>query len=214
MSDKSVCRIAIFYDGCYFAIARGFFFHERKLGWLEFPAFHRLVEAFVRTKEQGYSDYKVVYAAWFQGLFTANDATEEQLRSERRNYHDLMHAGIEVKYLPMSQTQGEKGVDVALAVDAMQVGCHGKIDVAVLITGDGDFVPLVRALMKDGIRVLAVYFDFHQEDGKKSFINERLRSIVNYELNVNALENDKEWKDEFAHLFRSPRTGQHDVCMP
>ena len=159
----------------------------------------------MRKKEQGYSDYKVVYSAWFQGLFPASDATEEQLRFERNNYHDLMHAGVEAKYLPMSQSQGEKGIDVALAVDAMQVGRDGKIDVAVLVTGDGDFVPLVRALMKDGTRILAAFFEFQQNDGKKSFINERLRNAVNYHLNINALEKDKEYKADFGHLFRKPQ---------
>jgi uncharacterized LabA/DUF88 family protein len=202
LPGKSICRIGVFYDGSYFAFARRYFYRERTLGWLGFPAFHRLVEDFMRKKEQGYSDYKVVYSAWFQGLFTAPNATEEQLRFDRNSYHDLMHAGIEAKYLPMSTTQGEKGVDVALAVDAMQVGRDGKIDVAVLATGDGDFVPLVRALMKDGIRIVAAYFDFTQDDGKKAFINERLRNAVNYDLNVNALEKDKEYKSDFGHLFR------------
>ncbi|MGH8701007.1 MAG: hypothetical protein ACREVR_07490, partial [Burkholderiales bacterium] len=62
------------------------------------------------------------YAAWHQGLFTSKKATPEQLRSDRNLYHDLMHAGVEPKYLPMSQTLGEKGTDVALAVDALKVG--------------------------------------------------------------------------------------------
>lgn len=202
LSRNAICRIGLFYDGTYFAFARRYFYHERKLGWLVFQAFHKLIEAFMRKKEQGFSDYKVVYSAWFQGLFHANDATEEQLRFERNNYHDLMHAGIEAKYLPMSQSLGEKGIDVALAVDALQVSKDGKIDVAVLVTGDGDFVPLVRSLMKDGVRVLAAYFDYVQDDGKKSFINERLRNAVNYDLNLNALEKDKDYKADFGHLFR------------
>ncbi len=120
-------------------------------------------------KEQGYSSYKVVYAPWHQGLFTAKDATEGQLRCDRNLYHDLMHAGIEAKYLPMSQQQKEKGTDVAMAVDALQIGLDGKIDVAVLVTGDGDFVPLVRALNKQGIRVLAAFFDFEDGDYVKTY---------------------------------------------
>jgi len=202
LSAKTICRIGVFYDGSYVAFARRYFYHERKLGWLAFPSFHRLLEDFLRRKEQGYSDYKVVYSAWFQGLFPASEATEDQLRSERNNYDDLMHAGVEAKFLPMSQSQGEKGIDVALAVDAMQVGRDGKIDVAVCVTGDGDFVPLARALMKDGVRVLAAFFEFQQADGKKSFINERLRNAVNYDLNLNAIENDKDYKAAFAGLFR------------
>jgi uncharacterized LabA/DUF88 family protein len=113
-----------------------------------------------------------------------------------------MHAGVEPRYLPMSETRGEKGIDVALAVDALQVGLGGKIDIAVLVTGDGDFVPLVRALNKQGVRVLGAYFKFQGKDGHESFINDRLLSVVNYAVNINALENDKEYKQAFKSLFR------------
>jgi len=113
-----------------------------------------------------------------------------------------MHAGVEPRYLPMSDTAGEKGTDVALAVDALQVGLGGKIDLAVLVTGDGDFVPLVRALNKQGVRVLAAYFKFDGRDGAKSFINERLLAVVNYAVNISSLEGDKDFKEAFKSLFR------------
>jgi uncharacterized LabA/DUF88 family protein len=69
------------------------------------------------------------------------------------------------------------------------------------VTGDGDFVPLVRALNKQGVRVLGAYFKFEAKDGKKSFINERLLSVVNYAVDVSALESDKEYKQAFKSLF-------------
>src|SRR6185436_20346678 len=116
--------------------------------------------------------------------------------------HDLMHAGVEPRYLPMSDTRGEKGIDVALAVDALHVGLSGAIDIAVLVTGDGDFVPLVRALNKQGVRVLAAYFKFQTKEGKQSYINDRLLSVVNYAVDLNALESDKEYKQVFKSLFR------------
>jgi uncharacterized LabA/DUF88 family protein len=113
-----------------------------------------------------------------------------------------MHAGIDARYIPMSQDGNEKGIDVALAVDALQVGLQHSVDVVALVTGDSDFVPLVRALMKTGISVTAVYFDY--KDGpKKSFINERLLKVCNYSLNVNALERDKKCHSQFRGLFRS-----------
>src|ERR1051325_11304456 len=107
-------------------------------------------------------------------MFSSRDAEPRQLKNERNLLHDLMHAGIEPKYMPMPKTgRNEKGSDVALAVDAMQIGLAGKIDIAILVTGDGDFVPLVRALMKEGIRVMAAYFEY-DANGHRSFINERL----------------------------------------
>src|SRR5437016_14539107 len=191
-------------------MTRRYYYQERDLGWLRYLPLHAFIEAFIAQKEQGYASYRVVYAAWHQGLFTSKKATPEQLRFDRNQHHDLMHAGVEPRYLPMSETQGEKGIDVALAVNALQVGLDGKIDIAVLVTGDGDFVPLVRALSKQGVRVLGVYFEFQTKDGKKSFINERLLSVVNYAVDINALENDKEHKQAFKSLFWKRADSEED----
>ena len=198
----AICRLGVFYDGSFFSYAQNYYYQERQLGWLRFPELHRFLEKYIGLREQGFASYKVVYAAWHQGLFTAKDATADQLKRDRDRYHDMMHAGVDPKYLPMSQKQGEKGVDVALAVDALQVGLGQKIDVAVLVTGDGDFVPLIRALNKQGVRVLAAYFAFEKGDGSKSFINERLLTAANYAVDINALGSSKEHKQDFATLFR------------
>ena len=204
MDNKSLCRIGVFYDGSYFTYARRYFYFHRKIGWLDFRPFHGLLENYVRTKEQGYTHYRVVYGAWFQGMFSTSQAEERQLKSDRQLYQDLMHAGIEPKFMPMPQSgQWEKGADVALAIDAMQVGLSGLIDIAVLVTGDGDFVPLVRALMKQGVRVMAAFFEYKEGD-HKSFINERLSNVCNYTININGMEKDKDFKSIFKGLFRKP----------
>ena len=199
---RAICRLGVFYDGSFFSYAQNYYYHQRQLGWLRFPELHRFLEKYIGLREQGFASYKVVYSAWHQGLFTSKDATADQLKRDRDRYHDMMHAGVDPKYLPMSQKHGEKGVDVALAVDALQVGLGRMIDVAVLVTGDGDFVPLVRALNKQGVRVLAAYFAFEAADGSKSFINERLLTAANYGLDIDALGLSKEHKQDFATLFR------------
>jgi len=198
----ALCRLGVFYDGSFFSYAQNHYYHERELGWLRFPEFHLFLEKWIGLREQGFASYKVVYAAWHQGFFTSKDATHDQLKRDRNRHHDLMHAGVEPKYLPMSQTHGEKGVDVALAVDALQVGLGRMIDVAVLVTGDGDFVPLVRALNKQGVRVLAAYFAFESKDGSKSDINERLVAAANYAVDIDGLGSSKDHKHDFATLFR------------
>ena len=211
MSDKSLCRIGVFYDGSYFSYAQVHFYADCKLGWMMFTPFHMMVENFLRDKEQGYFNYRVVYAGWFQGLYHSGQSNDHQRRVERNRHLDLMHAGVEPKYVPMSQEQGEKGVDIALAIDALQVGLEDKIDIAVLVTGDGDFVPLARALMKNGIRVATVYFQYESEKGK-SFANERLLSVSNYTLNVNELEKDRKNQGVFRSLFRQPEKGQEPLA--
>jgi len=47
-------------------------------------------------------------------------------------------------------------LDVDMAIDALDHAVHARPDVVTLITGDGDFVPLVRALQRRGATVQAV----------------------------------------------------------
>lgn len=195
-------RIGVFYDGTFFTRAQNFFY-GKKYGWLSFQELHKLLENYARIKEPGFSSYKVVYSSWFQGLFKSSQASEEQLRLDRKRHHDLLHAGIETKNLPMSETKEEKGIDVYMAVETLQIGLDGKIDLAILVTGDGDFVPLVRALMKNGIKVMIAYFEYTEEN-HESFVNERLTNSANYSLNLNGLEHDKEFKADFKSIFRKP----------
>lgn len=193
-------RIGVFYDGSHFTYAQNYFWGQ-KLGWLSFQPFHKLIEAYTQKHHQGFPEYKVVYASWYQGLFTSSRADDKQMKRDRNRHHDLMHAGIETKFHPMSQTKGEKGIDVAMAIDILEIGLEGDIDVAVLVTGDGDFVPLVRALNKKGIVVILVYFDY-EENGRKSFANERLKDACSHALDICSLEKDKEFKTIFKSLFR------------
>ncbi len=203
---KGMLRIGVFYDGSHFTYAQNYFY-GRGSGWLSHQPFHRLLEDYVRHNFQGFMDYKVVYSSWYQGLFTAANADEKKLKLDRNRHHDLMHAGVETKFYPMSQSQGEKGIDVAMAIDILQIGIEGIIDVAILVTGDGDFVPLVRALMKRGISVIVAYFDYEEGD-RKSFANERLKEASNYALNINGLEHDKQFKNHFKSLFKEFKKDQ------
>lgn len=200
--EQSICRLGVFYDGSFFVYAQHFFY-KQNYGWLSFASFHNLLENLIREKEQGYSNYRVVYSGWYQGLYSSNQSSDHQRRIERNRHLDLIHSGIEPKYVPMSQNQNEKGVDVAMAVDAFQVCLEGYIDIAILITGDGDFIPLVRALMKRGIRVAVAYFEYtDSQNNKKSFINERLLNVCNYAININSLQNNKKYELLFRSMFR------------
>jgi uncharacterized LabA/DUF88 family protein len=201
MSNKVLCRIGVFYDGSYLSYARHHYYHDRKIGWLDFQPLHLALENEVRAREKDFSTYKVVYSGWFQGLFSPTASSEDQLRRDRRLHLDLLHAGIDPKYVPMSTSGKEKGVDVALAIDALQAGLDGKIDVAVLVTGDGDLVPVVRALMKQGVQVMIAHFEYEGEGA--AFINERLMRAASFCYNISALEKDKNTKAVFRGLFHT-----------
>jgi len=101
-----------------------------------------------------------------------------------------------------AETGREKGVDVALAVDAMQAAHDDRIDVAILVTGDGDMVPVARALTKSGVRVMIAYFDYKLDEKRRSWANDRLLAAANYPLNINALETKSETRKLFEDLFQ------------
>jgi len=87
-----------------------------------------------------------------------------------------------------------------MSIDVLEMGLTDIFDVAVLVTGDGDFVPLVGALMKHSINVINLYFEY-EEEGRKSFSNSRLKEACSYELNFNQLE-DSMKEAEFKSFFK------------
>lgn len=205
MSTVSICRIGIFYDGTYFIKACRYFYHDRGIGWLQFKPFHELIENYMREKEPNYTHHYVVYAAWFQGIYSPNQAAPEHLLKDRRLHDELMRAGIEPKFTTMSQPEPtedepkEKGVDVSLAIDAIQLALDRKIDVAVLVTGDGDFVPLARALTKHAITVTAAHFN-HFDGQQPAYASQRLLAACKYNVNINDIE--RHHKSLFEGLFK------------
>lgn len=84
---------------------------------------------------------------------TTEEAHEEEFHSA------LASQGFEVKTKPLQTFVGgqKKGDwDVGIAVDIIRM--EPKIDVAVLVSGDGDFVPLVEFAQEKGMRVEVLGF--------------------------------------------------------
>lgn len=84
---------------------------------------------------------------------TTEEAHEEEFHSA------LSSQGFEVKTKPLQTFAGgqKKGDwDVGIAVDVLRM--EPKVDVAVLVSGDGDFVPLVEFSKERGLRVELMAF--------------------------------------------------------
>ncbi|MFH1620478.1 MAG: NYN domain-containing protein [Patescibacteria group bacterium] len=79
---------------------------------------------------------------------------------EEQSFFEALHgAGIELKIKDVQEFAGgqkKADWDVGMAVDAIKLG--EKVDVIVLITGDGDFVPLVEYLHGHGVIVEVAAF--------------------------------------------------------
>jgi uncharacterized protein (TIGR00288 family) len=86
---------------------------------------------------------------------------ESQTHEEKSFFEALDKQGYEVKSKDLQIFPGgaKKGDwDIGIAIDAITIANH--IDVVVLVTGDGDFVPLVNFLKNNkGCRVEVVAFE-------------------------------------------------------
>jgi hypothetical protein len=202
MSQKSLCRIGVYYDGAYFGIAQRYFYRDRSIGWLDYRRFHALIEKAVWKHERRYPHHRVVRAAWFDAVTKPSEPSAQALRFDRRRTYDLMYSGIEATYLPKGANSADS-INVALAVQAMSDAWHDTLDVAVLVTGSADLVPLVRSLMQHDIRVMVVYFQFEGES-TFGYVSDYLLSACNWSLDFVALERDEEMKDLFLGAFRQP----------
>lgn len=84
--------------------------------------------------------------------------TTEEAHEE--DFHDALgKQGFEVKTKPLQTFIGgqKKGDwDIGIAMDILRL--QPKIDVAILVTGDGDFIPLVHFAQEHGLRLELMSF--------------------------------------------------------
>jgi uncharacterized LabA/DUF88 family protein/cold shock CspA family protein len=169
-------RIGVFYDGNYFLHVSNYYnySHERR-SRIAISGLHE----FIRREVAGLEDTdlrvcQIVDAHYFRGRLNAHEAQQRnnQLFYDRLFDDILMAEGVVTHYLPVKTHQGqrqEKGIDVWLALEAFELAQYKKFDVVVLITSDGDYVPLVRKLNTLGSRVMVLSWDFEfsNDEGEK-----------------------------------------------
>jgi uncharacterized LabA/DUF88 family protein len=136
----------------------------------------------------------------------------------------LIEIGIIPHYLPVRETpkQGgsaqeikyqlaQKGVDVELAIDVLDYAHENRYDVAVLITGDADFIPLVRRITSLNKQALIAYFEIPQWTDtsgishRHTYASRALIDAASWSLNFNNLIKDPDWKTEVKSLFFKPK---------
>lgn len=80
----------------------------------------------------------------------------------------------------------QKGVDIKLSVDAVKLASTGKIDRAILITGDSDFLPVVEGIEGTGVTTTLCYDpNLSIHNSIKSAVDERVeidRSLLESHL--------------------------------
>lgn len=216
---RRLTRIGIFYDGGYFSIVNNFYnFSHPRRSRLHLGGLHDFIRDQVSAAEDVPLSYcQVVDVHWFRGRLPVADLSVQQLESDRIWDDVLMSFGIVTHYLPVharpGQPRQEKGVDVWFALEVLELALMNRFDVVVLITGDGDYVPLVRKLNARGVRVMLLGWNvtWRPFDGDVRTIRtaEVLAREVTYRIRMEEIIGDELGGDdplrEGLFVYRPPR---------
>jgi cold shock CspA family protein len=164
--EGRLTRIGIFYDGnFFFHVSNYYHYHHERRARISIGGLHAFVRQQVADCEQCDPRYcQIVDAHYFRGRLRAADAEDRDLLYKERVFDDvLVREGVTTHYLPLTR-EGEKGIDVWLALEAYELAIYKRYDVIVLVVCDGDFLPLVRKLNTLGTRVMVLGWDFRYVD--------------------------------------------------
>lgn len=203
--DNKLIKIGIFYDGGYFARVSHYYRHyDQRRSRISIKGLHEFIRDKIHELEDVEKNYcQIVDSHYFRGRFSAYEAAKRpnQLFNERLFDDVLMYGNIVTHYLPMitdktgRREMTEKGIDVWFALEAYELAILKRFNVVVLITGDGDHLPLIRKLNALGTRVMLLYWDveFPTDTIEKPIrTSQTLINEATYEINmVNILNNRK-----------------------
>lgn len=176
---KSAMTIGVYYDGGFFSRVNDYYLHmHERRALISISGLHEFIRHEVGKRERVPAKYcQITEAHHFRGHFSAADASAHGgLRRASELPYRLLQAGVTCHLFPMSRTFSdngrpnswrEKGVDIAFALHAFVLPLVQKIDAVVLITGDGDFVPLVRILQALGVRVMVLAWHLYDDDSQR-----------------------------------------------
>src|SRR6516164_3164482 len=195
--DNKLTRIGVFYDGNFFFHVSNYYHynHERRAR-ISIGGLHAFIRQKVGECEGTDARYcQIVDAHYFRGRLRAADADDRDLLFRERVFDDvLVREGVTTHYLPLSR-EGEKGIDVWLALEAYELAIYKRFDVIVLVACDGDFLPLVRKLNTLGTRVMLLAWDFRYIDPNGLERETRTAQVlideVNYPIMMHSLIEDR-----------------------
>lgn len=195
---EKLTRIGIFYDGnFFFHVSNYYHYHHERRARISIGGLHAFVRQKVveceKTTDSAFC--RVVDAHYFRGRLRAADADDRDLLYKERVFDDvLVREGVTTHYLPLSR-DGEKGIDVWLALEAYELAIYKRFDVIVLVACDGDFLPLVRKLNTLGTRVMLLAWDFRYIDPNGNERETRTAQVlideVNYPIMMHSLIEDR-----------------------
>lgn len=184
--NSGLLRIGVFYDGTYFSHVSNYYMYEdERKARLSITGLHDFIREEVAKQESVDKRFcQIVDAHYFRGRLSAKAAFAQDSLYRERQFDDvLIREGVTMHFMPLSTDQvgdvSEKGIDVWLALEAFELAVHKRFDVSVLVTGDGDFVPLVRKLNTLGTRVMLLAWDLTSTRDGKTHITRTSQALIN-----------------------------------
>lgn len=206
-SRTKLTRVAVFYDGNFFLHVSNYYaFNHPKQSRISIRGLHEFIRHQVAEFEgEDVRRSQIVDAHFFRGRLPALEAQQRgNLLYYERVFDDiLMWEGVITHYLPLRNSGGrreEKGIDVWMALEAYELCLMKSIDVVVLISADGDYVPLVRKLNTLGTRVMVLSWDFEFTDQEGNRIvtrtSQELLEEVTYPVAMHELIENRARKND------------------
>ena len=135
---------------------------------------------FVQKLSQGHE----VYRTYYYNIQLNQQADPDAYRSQQRFHSYLRNLPFFELRLGVLRRRGtgwvEKGVDVKVAVDMIGMAYRDQYDVAMLVSGDGDYVECVRAVKDAGKHVMNAYFASSQSDALRDVCDNWICIDKNY----------------------------------
>lgn len=176
----SLIKIGVFYDGNYFLQASNFYAygHSRRKRLSVFGLHQFICHQVAELENVPKHSCRIVDAHYFRGRLNAYDASQRgDLLFWDRAFDDILMAeGVNTHYLPIKlNSEGqkiEKGIEVLMALETLEVARVKNLDVVVLLAGEGDYVPLVRKINALGTKVMILGWDIEylNENNNRIFI--------------------------------------------
>lgn len=224
----NLTRIGVFYDGNYFTHVSNYYnyVHNRK-SRLSLSGIHRYITERLAILEENEAERcKIVEAHFYKGRIVASEASEKgnQLYFDRVFDDILSYEGVTAHYQPVkgmvNSRSADKGLNLQMAVDILDLAYNDKLDVVALIGADGDYTAIVNKLNALGIRVMLISWDFEftNDDGKRmtTKTSQDLIKSVSYPILMHdrieeGLEDDD---DTIQNIFVLPPPDQREEREP
>ncbi len=177
-------RVVVFIDGsnCYHSIKELFDIHDNVT--IGASGFEKIIKEIVGNR--------VLIGVYYYNASLDRGFNEEVYWKQQKFFSDLRKLpGWHVVMCRMKKDTSSKepvyvvkGDDINIATDMVGLAYENAYDIAILVSGDGDFVPAIKRVQKLGKNVENAYFSISRSDFLKSVSNASLKldDIVEREL--------------------------------